>query len=265
MKRHPSLEPFSRDHNVGLILARRLIAGEDGSLAAFQDAWRAEFSDHFTEEERLLGPLALEHERQRLLDEHASIAALGERAESGEDAAELGRQLEAHIRWEERELFPSIEQHATTAALASLAVLTERLERRRAESPLAPRRSELVARRQQSSQPPPAIDLGYLLSVAGDSGPQWGTELQDLNATLLRWGPGEAVAGHVNDEVDVLAIVLGGSGVAEIDGAAHPLTPGVCLLISKGTRRAIQAGPEGLAYLNVHKRKRLQLQPGGRR
>jgi hypothetical protein len=43
----------------------------------------------------------------------------------------LGETLTAHIRWEERELFPAIEQGATPAQLALLKDHTDRIEQQR--------------------------------------------------------------------------------------------------------------------------------------
>ncbi len=45
---------------------------------------------------------------------------------------ELGRLLNDHIRWEERELFPLIERSASAEQLRNLTQETERLEQGRA-------------------------------------------------------------------------------------------------------------------------------------
>ncbi|HVL39651.1 MAG TPA: hypothetical protein VM328_09710 [Fimbriimonadaceae bacterium] len=155
MKRHPSLEPFSRDHNTGLILARRLQQHPtEGSLNEFLHAWQVEIEDHFDEEERLLGPLISESMRAQLLDEHRLIRDVASRLKAGEPAQEdvcrLGEALENHIRWEERVLFPEIERTATSQQLAQLAKATDEVEARHAASGLAPRRAELVARRRKT-------------------------------------------------------------------------------------------------------------------
>jgi quercetin dioxygenase-like cupin family protein len=96
-----------------------------------------------------------------------------------------------------------------------------------------------------------AVDL---LSRVG-TGPLWGMASADLNATLLAWPPGHEVAEHTNSELDVLLIVLEGAGTAEVDGLEHALVPGSALLVEKGRSRVIRAGPEGLRYLSVHKRR----------
>jgi iron-sulfur cluster repair protein YtfE (RIC family) len=144
MKRHPSLVPLSRDHNVGLILARKLSRGDQGVADEFLAAWNEEMSDHFDEEERLLQPLMDPGHRQRLQDEHREIRALVAQLQAGDDVAEeLGTRLHDHIRWEERQLFPAIEACATPTQLDALAKQTAELEHRRAHSTVAPRRGQL--------------------------------------------------------------------------------------------------------------------------
>jgi quercetin dioxygenase-like cupin family protein len=93
-----------------------------------------------------------------------------------------------------------------------------------------------------------------LLARAG-TGPVWGLASSDLNATLLSWPPDHELAEHANTELDVLVIVLEGSGVATVDEQAHELVPGTALLVEKGSSRAIRAGADGLRYLSVHKRR----------
>jgi len=77
----------------------------------------------------------------------------------------------------------------------------------------------------------------------------------DLNATLLAWPPGHEVAEHLNGELDMLVIVLDGSGSAIIDGELHDLAAGSAILIPRGTRRRITSGDEGVRYLSVHRRR----------
>jgi quercetin dioxygenase-like cupin family protein len=76
-------------------------------------------------------------------------------------------------------------------------------------------------------------------------GSLWGTASTDLNATLLAWPPGHYVAEHINAELEVLVIVLDGSGAATVDQRDLTLTPGSALLIEKGSTRTIRAGRRG--------------------
>lgn len=143
MKRHPALEPFSRDHNDGLILARNLELDRDGAIEAMRLAWNVELEDHFAEEERLLIPLASEAAADRLRAEHEEIARRVQRLPDEPEA--LGDLLRDHIRWEERVLFVEIEMNATEAQLATLAEQTDALELRRHEHDA--QRKRLVRRR----------------------------------------------------------------------------------------------------------------------
>jgi quercetin dioxygenase-like cupin family protein len=109
------------------------------------------------------------------------------------------------------------------------------------------------------SEPRAVIDL---LAAAGRSGPLWGTETEDLNATLLAWDPGEGSPEHLNTERDVLLVVVAGSATVTLDGDRLALGAGSALVLPKGSTRAIAAGPEGVRYLSVHRRRApLQVAP----
>jgi len=145
MKRHEVLQPFSRDHNVGLVIARRLSEGPSKEMVTeFLAIWDEEMADHFAEEERLLIPLATPELSDRLVEEHRRIEDLVRQARLADlsitDIRHLGVLLSDHIRWEERVLFPVLESDPTLSDIASQ---TSALEQRRAHSKLSPRRGEL--------------------------------------------------------------------------------------------------------------------------
>ena len=85
---------------------------------------------------------------------------------------------------------------------------------------------------------------------------------EDLNANLVRFGPGQGVGEHVNHEVDVLIVGVSGSGIVEVDGEEHTLDSGDLVFVPKGARRSTRSASENFAYLTVHKRRGL-LQIGG--
>ena len=99
-------------------------------------------------------------------------------------------------------------------------------------------------------------DLIGLLATSNGSGPLWATETDDLDCTFVSWKKGEGVVSHVNSEVDVLMIVLSGLGEALIGSEAFVLERGKVVMIPKGLAREITAQGDGLAYLNVHKRRK---------
>jgi len=135
------MQPFSRDHLIGLFHAQRLIKLQGTSddqllcetVAAFERAWRCEISVHFADEDRLIGPLPLSRESlQKLNDEHVQLTALIEQVFkepfSASLAAQVGNLLDAHIRWEEHELFPEVESSLSEPDLIALGEQTAIME-----------------------------------------------------------------------------------------------------------------------------------------
>lgn len=147
LKRHPALQPFSRDHLIGLFHAQRLIKlAQNTSKSAlstvveeFAAAWRREISVHFADEDRILAPLPLTHlSLQKLQEDHDEITKLVEKLlqppHSQPLAVRVGQLLDAHIRWEEHELFPEVETTLTMPALELLGEKTGALENARHRS-----------------------------------------------------------------------------------------------------------------------------------
>ncbi|WP_165989807.1 cupin domain-containing protein [Streptomyces sp. YIM 98790] len=97
-----------------------------------------------------------------------------------------------------------------------------------------------------------------LRGIAADrSGALWrltGAERQ-LDANVVRLPPGGSVADHAEPELDVLVAVLAGRGVLRHGGAERDLLPGAVHLVPRGTVRGVRAGPEGLVWLTVHRRR----------
>lgn len=140
MKRHPNLAGLSDDHHQGLVNALRLkrsAAGEGTeplkAARDFLDFWREHTRIHFRKEEEALLPVVARYGGGLLeakpvvemLIQHASIRGLvmelHEEVSSGEirveTLRELGVSLEAHIRLEERVVFPLIEENLPECAL----------------------------------------------------------------------------------------------------------------------------------------------------
>jgi quercetin dioxygenase-like cupin family protein len=78
----------------------------------------------------------------------------------------------------------------------------------------------------------------------------------DLNANLVRFGTGQGVGEHVNDEIEVMVLGVSGSGIVTVDQKEHALSAGMLMFIPKGARRAIVSTSEDFAYLTVHRRRR---------
>jgi quercetin dioxygenase-like cupin family protein len=108
----------------------------------------------------------------------------------------------------------------------------------------------------------PVVDLFAPLG----RGPLWGSDTDDLNATLLAWVAGDGPPEHVNGERDVLVLVLAGSACVTIDSTPHEMHAGDVVIVKKGLSRRITAGAEGVRYLSVHRRRApLQITPSNRR
>lgn len=135
MKRGPALTRLSREHHSALVLAKRAQrVGAAGGEATWRfmghavDTFERELEPHFRVEETLLLPLLTDAGEieavRRTLDEHEGLRALRNRLRA-RDAACLrpfGDALEAHVRFEERELFALAESLLTPEALAILEI-----------------------------------------------------------------------------------------------------------------------------------------------
>lgn len=143
MKRSAALQSLSRDHHAGLVVAQRLRRATPGTAAqvrdAFLDYWRSHGQQHFRSEEEILLPAyagvgAPGHPLVvRVLVDHLTIrskaADIAREPEQPPAALqELGVALADHIRVEERELFPLIEDALPAAELALVAAELEQAE-----------------------------------------------------------------------------------------------------------------------------------------
>jgi len=96
-------------------------------------------------------------------------------------------------------------------------------------------------------------DLGDV-PLSGPPGVVWGLDSGQLNANLVTLAAGEAIAEHVNSEVDVLIVVKVGSGVVVVDGVEHAVGADSLVLVPRGTSREIRS-TRRLCYLTVHARR----------
>lgn len=72
---------------------------------------------------------------------------------------------------------------------------------------------------------------------------------------MLAWPAGAGPAAHVNNERDVVLVVLHGSAQLELDGVVQNVQAGDVAVLVKGSTRAVTAGPEGVRYVTVHRRR----------
>jgi hemerythrin-like domain-containing protein len=145
MKRAEALRPLSREHLSALLVAKKLREAGDVEQvrAAFLDFWRDDGQHHFRIEEEVLLPTWAAHAEvdragvSRMLEEHLAVRRQALRLEAGdlsvEEVKELGTLLHDHVRFEERELFPIVEQALDAESLDRLAAAIEGAEHRQAE------------------------------------------------------------------------------------------------------------------------------------
>lgn len=75
----------------------------------------------------------------------------------------------------------------------------------------------------------------------------------DLNVNLAHLDPGSRIEAHDNHEVDVLLLVLAGTGKLCVDQIEHELVTSDLAYIDRGSRRSIVAGRDGLTCLTAHR------------
>lgn len=78
---------------------------------------------------------------------------------------------------------------------------------------------------------------------------------RQLDANLVHLVPGEHIAAHVEPDLDVLLLVVSGSGRLGTSDQPRPLAEGALVWLPHGSTRDITAGTDGLDYLTVHTRR----------
>jgi hemerythrin-like domain-containing protein len=144
MKRAPELRDLSDHHHQGLVQVRRLRRAATGEEAApleetseaFLEFWQEGTTAHFREEEEVLLPILTRYGGEivdgpvvKMLIQHARIRGLvmelSDEVRSGvvrpETLKGIGELLETHIRLEEREVFPMLEETLPEEALEEVA------------------------------------------------------------------------------------------------------------------------------------------------
>ncbi len=124
IKRTEELQPLSRQHHNGLLFCLLLHKGvaklaEPEVMRDFvQHFWYKDLQHHFDMEERYLIPLKdkyhqLENPLERMIQEHYELKSIINEISlnpTHQTIDELRKKLDDHIRFEERVLFPLIEE-----------------------------------------------------------------------------------------------------------------------------------------------------------
>ncbi|PRH76710.1 hypothetical protein C6N75_24150 [Streptomyces solincola] len=109
-----------------------------------------------------------------------------------------------------------------------------------------------------SSTGPEETDVDELLRAGGGrSGALWrlGRRNRQLDANVVRVPPGSPVGDHVEAQVDVLLVVVSGSGTLMLDGARREVSRGVVVYLPRGARRAVEPGADGIVFITAHRRR----------
>ena len=129
LKRHAALKPLSRQHHSGLLFSWKLRKGfsENISIDRLKEFanwfFINEIQPHFRlEEEHIFTVLDSNHPLiLRVLKEHRRLESLFLDVENPEESLKLlEKELEAHIRFEERILFTEIQEVATPERLIEI-------------------------------------------------------------------------------------------------------------------------------------------------
>jgi hemerythrin-like domain-containing protein len=133
MKRDPRLQGLSSDHHQALVLARRIrrraTAGTlDAELArGAVRQFQSDVEPHFVVEEEVLLPALAEVGEdglvQRTIEDHTAMKALMEAVAEGDldPLTTFADRLVAHVRFEERILFPACEKKLSDSVLEEAA------------------------------------------------------------------------------------------------------------------------------------------------
>lgn len=95
------------------------------------------------------------------------------------------------------------------------------------------------------------------LAADGAAGILWRLreEGRQLDANLVRLGPGQRIGTHAEPDLDVLLVVISGEATLTTGDGDAALTAGSVTWLTHGCARSVAAGPAGVAYLTVHRRR----------
>ena len=128
-KRHKALQPLSREHHHGLLLSWKIRSGfsknvDPKRIKKYADwFFKTHLIPHFEKEEAHIFTI-LENDNgliKRALADHRRLNRLFNKNEDNtKTLSKIEEELEQHIRFEERVLFPEIQKVATEAQLKQI-------------------------------------------------------------------------------------------------------------------------------------------------
>ncbi len=277
MKRDPSLRGLSREHNEGLIQARRLkqavhFPAEVQRAVIRSYIWFAdrELHSHMLVEEELLRAcrMALEGEVSQgtlqqaavqlgeyeyaILEEHEKLKFYRDRMlhvirsrdpESLNDMQYClkgaGQLLHDHIRFEERVVFPFLEDEIGQTRLADFT--------RNAEVSAGSQAQLLL------NAPSVSCFVDAPDASAAHEGEPWSWGGSDISASLQSWRNGRKREAHTRHDSDSLLIGIAGQGKAMVGVDEIDVRAGTAVAIPRGIMREITSSDKGFSFLEVRR------------
>ncbi len=146
-KQHPGLQPFARDHGIGLVCAQRLrkairATGNDRVKLAEQirSVCFEVIASSLKDEHRVLSPLVVQTGLGHVFQEHHNkVRDLSKELNNVDPSQDPGlglvsriaNALDDYVRWEENSLFPAIEDKLSDEDLKRLTEITASIEETR--------------------------------------------------------------------------------------------------------------------------------------
>jgi len=115
-----------------------------------------------------------------------------------------------------------------------------------------------ITKRATTALPRVVVDTTELTTKSADArGSVWQLEpgARDLDSNIIALPPNDEIGLHVGPALDVLILVLQGSGELQTELDVIPLQQGSLLWLPRKSQRRFVAGPDGLQYFTVHQRK----------
>ena len=96
------------------------------------------------------------------------------------------------------------------------------------------------------------------VAEADAAGVEWKLRMRerDLDSNVIRLRPGTGIDAHHGPDLDVLLVVLDGTGLLTTERGEVALSAGALVWLPRRSRRRFEAGPDGLRYLTVHQKHR---------
>lgn len=114
-----------------------------------------------------------------------------------------------------------------------------------------------ITKRASTALPRIVADTNTLSQTVGSAGSIWQLEpgARDLDANIIALQPHDEISMHIGAELDVLILVLEGSGELHTELPVIQLKQGSLVWLPRKSQRRFVAHSQGLRYFSVHQRK----------